>query len=89
VGSIDPAIGNSQLLINLYLNSNELDGILPIEINMLSQLARMDVSNNSIKGTLPSMGWVALMHAMPVLTAVWGLESPFHYLILSWAVLPR
>lgn len=53
-GIISPAYAKLTSLKSLYLNDNELVGVIPRSLTSLKQLQILDVSNNNISGKVPS-----------------------------------
>jgi Leucine-rich repeat (LRR) protein len=54
VGSINPSLSNLNQLKLLYLQHNDLSGLLPTELCSLQQLKRLNLSHNNFRGVLPN-----------------------------------
>ncbi|KAI3811850.1 hypothetical protein L1987_21582 [Smallanthus sonchifolius] len=53
-GSIPPSLSKMPNLEKINLGHNHIDGVIPNEFANLSKLQILDLSNNAIKGSLPS-----------------------------------
>lgn len=53
IGTISPAFADLTSLKELYLNDNNLTGVIPESLTTLPQLKKIDVSNNDLSGKLP------------------------------------
>ncbi|XP_052183519.1 probable inactive receptor kinase At2g26730 [Diospyros lotus] len=58
-GEIPEEISNCRYLTHLYLSGNRFSSSVPINVSQLSNLKRIDISNNALSGELPDISRIS------------------------------